>query len=102
MAGSRSSQRVQLDGDLRQRMDRKELGEPCLDAVDCSDEEMSGAHGDVGYAEVEEGFGSGPSCATSDEGLDSLQVVGEGGFERGVEEVLHGEGLGEVGAGGFT
>ena len=62
----------------------------------------AGAHRQVGDAEVEERFRGAGLIASAEQLADPGQVGVDGGFERGVEQVLDRELLGEVGAGGLA
>lgn len=59
-----------------------------LDAIHGGDEEVAGAHRDVGHAKVEELVGG--LVAVLDR-VDPFQVIREGRFEGAVKQVLDGE-----------
>ena len=76
----------------------EEGGEAALDAVDGGDEEVTGAHGDIGDAEVEEVVVGGAVA----ERRKAREVVIQRGFEGVIEQVFDGEAFGVVGAGGLA
>ena len=80
----------------------KESGELRFDPVDGCDQEVRRAHRQVSDPEVEERFRGASIVALPEQVADPGQVGIDGGFERGVQQVLDSELLGEVGAGGLA
>ena len=74
----------------------KKRGELHLDPVDGRDQEVPGAHCEVGDSEVEERVGGRSVVAGLDEPLHPSQMCVENLVESAVEEMFHRETLGEV------
>ena len=89
----------QLVADRRDRVLGEEGGEFRFDAVDGGDKEVGRAHRQVRDPEVEERVRGASLVASAEQRADPRQVRIDGGFERGVEQMLDRELLGEVRAG---
>ncbi|GMA23118.1 hypothetical protein GCM10025864_08770 [Luteimicrobium album] len=67
-----------------------------------SDQEVARSHRDVSNTEVEERLGGVPFLAVVEEHRDAVEMFGERGVERRLEQVLDREFLRKVGTGGFA
>ena len=101
-AASRLSEPGQLVADRRDLLFSEEGGELRLDPVNGGDQEVAGAHRQVRDPQVEERVSRGRFVALAEQRTDSGQMRVDGGLQRGVEQVLDRELLGEVRAGRLT
>ena len=81
---------------------RQPRRQPGLDAVERRHQEVARSHGDVGAAEVEERLGQSGVVSRRPQPVETGHMVVQRRFERVVQQVLHGERLCEVAAGGFA
>ena len=88
----------QFVGDIGYGILVKISRETLFDAVDGGHQKMPRAHGDIGGAEVEEVVAAGAVAQR----FQPRQVVSQRRLQRVIQQVLDGEALGVVGAGGFA
>ena len=88
---------VQLPPNAWQAPCGEGVGHAFLDPVDGGDQEMARSHGDVRHPEVEERV----RCIRLVHRPEAREMVVQRGFQRAVEQVLHGERLGVVAARGL-
>ena len=98
----RFTQAVQLVGHGRDGVQGQPGREFGLDAVEGRHQEVARPHGDVGASEVEEGPGQCGFIAHLPQPVEPGDVAVQRRFQGVVQQVLHGEGLGEVAAGGLA
>lgn len=95
--GRRAAEPREFFANVRQRTSGQIVGETTFDPIHRADQEVAGAHRDVGDPELKEP----PSRLSVWHSIEPPDVLVERRFERPVEEMFDGEGRGVVGPGGL-